>query len=337
MKTNKISVAPVKKYAPPKYPTLMVATREPALLRKLPSRWQKNAAVVAAVGMLGAMTTLNSCGVHNSNSALSPIQETAAAESTDFLDTVEQIIGYDHGYTVPQETTEPEYCETIYNPMLPMGLPAPSSVTSEQDVMATLPETDTQETSSSECAGGSDIICETIETLPVSMSSFVPEQYPLKILAGTSGPPVFLSEEGAIAIITGMAESVGLNLQNESSQYSDTKDEEITLYDAEKHVAVTYKYGGWEEDTYVTSDGVATGVFYYPEYWDDKEYLQLLNEYETKIDEIYQTCYDETGKNNEEYLAKLEEVDENMKSLMEENLRAQVRDFIDWLQGQGII
>ncbi|MCL2158340.1 MAG: hypothetical protein FWH48_02915, partial [Oscillospiraceae bacterium] len=58
-KTNDIYVTPVKKYAPPKYPTQKEAALAPELLRKLPSRWKKNAAVAAMLGL----AALNSCGV----------------------------------------------------------------------------------------------------------------------------------------------------------------------------------------------------------------------------------------------------------------------------------
>jgi len=62
-----ICVTPVKKYTPPKYPTRDDLKRSPELLKKLPSRWQKNAAVVATAGVVGIMT-LTSCGVTNLNS-----------------------------------------------------------------------------------------------------------------------------------------------------------------------------------------------------------------------------------------------------------------------------
>ena len=56
MKKNDISVTPVKKYTPPKYPTIEDAKSNPDLLRKLPSRWQKKAKIFATVGMIGTMT-----------------------------------------------------------------------------------------------------------------------------------------------------------------------------------------------------------------------------------------------------------------------------------------
>ena len=47
-------LSPVQAYTPPQLPTFREAP--PAQLKKLPSRWAKNAAVVACVGILGAAT-----------------------------------------------------------------------------------------------------------------------------------------------------------------------------------------------------------------------------------------------------------------------------------------
>jgi len=51
---DSLRVEPVKSYAPPKLPTQEEAN--PELLKKLPSRWQKNAAVVTCMGFVGVLT-----------------------------------------------------------------------------------------------------------------------------------------------------------------------------------------------------------------------------------------------------------------------------------------
>ena len=56
----KISVTPVKLYKRPKYPSRLEAKADPALLRKLPSAWSRNAKVLTAFAMLGTMT-LTAC------------------------------------------------------------------------------------------------------------------------------------------------------------------------------------------------------------------------------------------------------------------------------------
>jgi len=58
------ALRPVKKYAAPGYPTLLQARKNPALLEKLPSRWQENARVAACLGMLG---TVALAGCDNQN------------------------------------------------------------------------------------------------------------------------------------------------------------------------------------------------------------------------------------------------------------------------------
>ena len=57
MPYNLNELSPAASYTPPEYPTLAQAGTDNTLLKKLPSRWQHNAAVVACAGML-AMTTL---------------------------------------------------------------------------------------------------------------------------------------------------------------------------------------------------------------------------------------------------------------------------------------
>jgi hypothetical protein len=51
---------PVGKYARPKYPVYAEACDNPELLKKLPSRWQKNANVIACIGLIGT-ATLTGC------------------------------------------------------------------------------------------------------------------------------------------------------------------------------------------------------------------------------------------------------------------------------------
>ena len=60
MNNNLLSINPVEHYIPPNIPTLSEALGNPALLKKLPSRWQKNAAVIACAGIIG-VTALTGC------------------------------------------------------------------------------------------------------------------------------------------------------------------------------------------------------------------------------------------------------------------------------------
>jgi hypothetical protein len=286
MKTNDINITPVKKYASPKYPTIADAQCAPLLLRKLPSRWEKNAAVVAAVGMLGVMS-LTSCGILDSKTAgYNP-------NSENFLNVAPVFV---HG-----EGTGSMGCMMI-------------------------------------------------------------------------APPVFLSEQEAIAIIKSMTEDSGLNFSASPPEYIATKNQAehltqyswegtryilgdgnvgLNLYDDKKGVAVSFismenaelRYVNfkdevtWEssvssysprelaeltvEDFAQQNGDIAVGVFYDPgKDWESEEHQRILDE------------YNDSEKDWEE---KMTQYENEVKLLIEENLRAQVRDFIEWLQGQGII
>jgi len=62
MKNDKdlLCISPVKDYTPPQIPTLEDTRVNLAILKKLPSRWQKNRAVIACVGLVGTVA-LSGC------------------------------------------------------------------------------------------------------------------------------------------------------------------------------------------------------------------------------------------------------------------------------------
>jgi hypothetical protein len=51
---DKITINPMKTYTPPNVPTLEESRKNPDFLKKLPLRWRKKAAVIAAAGIMGA-------------------------------------------------------------------------------------------------------------------------------------------------------------------------------------------------------------------------------------------------------------------------------------------
>ena len=279
-KTNDIKVTPVKKYAPPKYPTRADAQCAPLLLRKLPSRWEKNAAVVAAVGMIGAMT-LTSCGIQKQDFA-GQEQDTICEETcgTDdmtydiFTLTGEPTTPYTNttmleGTNVPAVFTSEQEIEEEYFEL--MGEPAIVEFTTEQEFAL----------DTGELAG--DVIFEIpseqdyVELEETTM--FIPESKknlnvaPIFIHGeGTGGigcmsvaPPSFLSEQEALAIIINMAEAAGINFNAAPPDYVATNNnlyiEEgwadwvpaenrkivlgngnvgLDLFDSDKKIAVTY-------------------------------------------------------------------------------------------------
>ena len=181
-------------------------------------------------------------------------------------------------------------------------------------------------------------------------------------------PPVFLSEQEALAIIKSETEATGLKFNSEPPGYTATKNKTETqysweqknkyvlgdgnlgldLYDGKNKVAVTYIsmenaaeiYPGGPrssvdvfrprelaeltaEDFAEQKGDIAVGVFYDPgPGFESEEHRQLISE-------LY------NGK--DEWPDKLAQYQTDAQILAEENLRAQIRDFIEWLQGQGII
>ncbi|MCL1793517.1 MAG: hypothetical protein FWG34_06580 [Oscillospiraceae bacterium] len=275
-------VSPIKKYAPPKYPTQARAILDPGLLAKLPPRWQKNAAVFAAAGMLGAIA-LSSCGIFGDK---------------------------DTGYSPEGEN---------YLNVAPIFMHG---------------------------GGTGSIGCDMV------------------------APPVFLSEQEALAIIKSEAESGGLKFGDKPPEYVATKNKSETeyswerenkfelgdgsvaldLYDGKAGVAASYvsmksaeeiyPNGPWSsvtgyqpkrlaelsaEDFAGQMGDIAVGVFYDPGVpYDTEEHQQILSQFYSDMKE-----YD--------YNEARMEYEAEAKLLMEADLRAQVRDFIEWLQGQGII
>jgi hypothetical protein len=300
MKTNDINIAPVKKYTPPKYPTIISAKNDPNLLQKLPSRWEKNASVVVALGLIGTMT-LTSCGLLGSPNNASPTLD-------EFKDFVSVII--DNGKRTSHENN--------YLNVAPVFIHG-----------------------------------EGIGSMGCMMIA----------------PPVFLSEQEALAIIKGVAEDAGLNFGDHPPKYIATQNKGkiesygwesgyilgngnigLDLYDSQNQVAVTYismteakeKYLPYKindnEEMFMESSvtsyrprelaglvvedfsqqigDIAVGVFYDPGInWQSEEHQRILNEY-----------YKNTG-----------DYENDTKKIIEDQFRAQVQDFIEWLQGQGII
>jgi len=198
-------------------------------------------------------------------------------------------------------------------------------------------------------------------------------------------PPVFMSEQEALAIIRNESEAGGLSFGAKPPNYIATSNEGspedkwqadyvlgngkvgLDLYDSEKEVAIAYismksageiylpdKNGNQmmssvesfrsKELAELTADDfsrqkgdISVGVLYEP-----GTNYDLVGEYWAKVSELDAKYYDEkTNSMLEEYWEKIEEVRQEydiiMKERIEEDLRNQIRDFIEWLQGQGII
>jgi hypothetical protein len=76
------NITPVKNYKAPNIPTLQTARENPELLKKVPQRWRKKAAVMACMGVAG-LVALSSCGreqTHRGGAPPMPIYVTQPTE-----------------------------------------------------------------------------------------------------------------------------------------------------------------------------------------------------------------------------------------------------------------
>jgi hypothetical protein len=156
-------------------------------------------------------------------------------------------------------------------------------------------------------------------------------------LMGEVETPAFITEEEALSIIKNEALKHGVNLDDtpaeksikirRSSGSSNSSENtyieyvEIDISDNEKNIAVGYnRYGDSELYYNKTADeGIPynIGVFSYP--------TQEVYELEKKIN------------NDSNISSKQDTLSKEAKAVIEEDLREQVKDFIEWLRGQGVI
>lgn len=156
------------------------------------------------------------------------------------------------------------------------------------------------------------------------------------LLAGVPQMPTFITEEEALSIIKNEALKYGVNLDDKPIEKSISNESNcvesdcpqvsdmvlaIDVLDKEKEIAVAYYEHGDNRLYYEKSpdEGIPynLGFFNFP--------YQDIIELEYKINQ------DSTVVNKQETIEK------ERKALIEEDLRAQVKDFIEWLRGQGVI
>ncbi len=175
-------------------------------------------------------------------------------------------------------------------------------------------------------------------------------------------PPVFMSEQEAMAIIKNEALKAGVNLDDVPDNYTVEahanlgKAVGLEAADAEKGIAVSFisleeskvntdKVVSTASGPLITTSSVSTYNMLNRakdavKDWENKDIPYKVGtfyepgvEYE-KEKEIYERVQSDSSlKSEEAYHKYISEV----KKVSEEDLRAQVRDFIEWLRGQGII
>ena len=171
-------------------------------------------------------------------------------------------------------------------------------------------------------------------------TNFLNYKYNYPYVAGGDGPPKALTEQDILAIIENMLEYEGLNLESDLSKYPNITNDEIIMYDFEHQVAIGYNW--YQEESHKNYDGILMGRFSEPGLNpDDEEQLKIFYEYMAKLNELYGEYHDEDNILIDEiYYQKRDEIQAEYVATIkpfEEELRQQVRDFIEWLQAQGII
>ncbi|HOB21158.1 MAG TPA: hypothetical protein PKO35_10710 [Candidatus Atribacteria bacterium] len=165
-------------------------------------------------------------------------------------------------------------------------------------------------------------------------------------------PPVFLSEEEAMDVIRAEAEEAGISLDRggltlkgvriPKTRYyrstSSTKKGELELdgYDADKEIAVEFVSLKDYNDWWTKENEMATAGTY--GFIDAARLLRDGLEGRTK-DTAVGVFYDPApfDTNLWEQGLSFEEIQAELKKQSIESLRQQVRDFIEWLKGEGII
>ncbi|MCL2813026.1 MAG: hypothetical protein FWD23_00345 [Oscillospiraceae bacterium] len=290
-----LSLKPVKKYKPPKYPTQSEVNLSPALLNKLPPRWEKSVAVIAAAGMLGAIA-LTSCVISKSKNTGDN------SESENYLNVAPIFV---HG-----EGTGAIGCVMIVPPVF----------MSEQEALAIIKD--------EAKIGGLDFNADPPEYTATKNKTETKYSWDWQnkyvLGSGNVGLDLYDNKKGVAAAYIPMKSSEML--------YPNGPQSSVTNYAPRELAKLT------AEDFAQQKGDIALGVFYEP--GSDWEAIQsLIEDYQNKTSKIYHEYYDE--QNPDEYRKKYDEAqreyEAEIKLLAEEDLRAQVRDFIEWLQAQGII
>lgn len=267
-----MKVKPVTRYSSPKYPTKEELLRTPAVLTKVPHRWQKNPVVLAALGMTAFLTSCTQ----------TPETETAAAPL------------FVHGEGIGSFG-----CVAVISPYF---------LSEEEAFDIILAEAKEY--------GNLDFTPEAVPSIEnISIPSVIEAETETKVKSET-GSLDFDGWNKEKKIVFEFVSSGDVHIWRKDGEFQST----VTTYPIQKAAAVLQK--GLKKSSALPG---TTAVFY-----DGYDYGAL--------EEIYE-------KNQELFLDKepsdwtgLQEANElAAKKLGEENLRAQVRDFIDWLKGQGMI
>lgn len=302
-----MKLTPIDHYIAPKYPTQQAVLRSPGILYTAPKRWKSKSGVMTAL-VLTVTTGLTGCGAKAPEA--SSVPEAESADSTIVSSTISE-------YVLVGEVPDAS---------VPLASP--------------------------------DGYGKNLGTIPLFIHGEGRGSYGCVSVA----PPVFLSEEEAIQVIREEAEAQGVH-------FSETIDIEgtfpATTWDLDSPFSPTTAPGTWEGK--LTLDGYDSNLnlgFEYVSHEDiknwnsDTGYASTVIQYDYKgtaqrlsdatenVAVFYDPAsqdydafdqgfdWDDPSANISEY--ETQYTDEQKEKVIED-LRAQVRDFLEWLKGQGVI
>ena len=295
-------LTPLSHYNDAKYPTKEQVSLHPELLRIVPRRWANNPVVLTALGLV-LSAGLTACGTTSQsilpdNSAPAASEEAAASS-------------------------------------VPTSHQSPSSVASAEKSAV-----DSAEASAETSPNAPEAL-----DIPVFAHGTGRGSYGCESVA----PPVFLSEEEAMQVIQEECAAQGIDISGEKTisgtfPATSTLPEAISGSDSDKTYTGELTLDGYSEDLGIGVEFVSTDDII--DWHVDTEMHATVDEYNLKgtaqrladctdnVAVFYDPTADDyrefTGSNEESYVESSKE-----KSL--EELREQVRDFLQWLKGQGVI
>lgn len=303
-----MKVHPVKRYTPPKYPTLTSVAGKPELLKVLPLRWQKNMTVLTAIGLIGVIS-LSSCVAKNIGSGGDGL------ESDSYLN-VAPI--FEHGIG-----TGSIGCDMVVPPVF----------LSEEEALA--------------------VICAEAEKYGVKLDDTPPSYTATQNIFDDENQYSWLRQKYKIG-----DGSVELDLYDKKNKtavsYISMEQAAVTgLDDTVRSSVTSYQPKDLAElsvEDFASQTGdINVGIFYDPGRTfdiNDEAYTEYQDA-QNGLHEEYSRYYDsfnydgEPTEKQQEYYDKseaiLKEYETKSKESILEDLKSQIADFFEWLQGQGII
>lgn len=291
-------LSPVSHYKEAAYPTKEQVMAHPELLRRIPRRWAGNPLVLTALGLV-LSAGLTACGtVQSSDMPSSPAP--GASEQTGASDFSASDLSHPTVATAA-DSAEPSD-EASPNASEPLDIPIFAHGT-----------------------GRGSYGCESV------------------------APPVFLSEEEAMQVIAEECAAQGIDISGEKTisgtfPATSTLPESISGGESDKTYTGELTLDGYSEELgigveFVSTDDILdwqadTGMSATVDEYNLKGTAQRLADCTDNVavfyDPIAADYQDFTGSNEESYM-------ENGKAQSLEELREQVRDFLQWLKAQGVV